>query len=148
MASTDTQAQGSYLGHPSPTVEDIESFPRIKTGIETTHDTTDPVLPEIKTDDDPFSGHRQEVNPFAENGVEKNEAVTSGSPTSPVDRRTSTDEWGEFVFYVLDAEKRWMLIRTRCSQDSSKPLSAEEGICLRDAWLERWSRRQELRARC
>jgi len=71
MASTDTRAQG----------------------LDTASTTTDPIIPDIKTSDGPFSGQRREVNPFAENGVSKTEVATSGSPTSPVDRRMSTDEW-------------------------------------------------------
>jgi len=38
---------------------------------------------------DPFSAHRGTVNPFPENG----DKAKADSPTSPVDRRTSTDEW-------------------------------------------------------
>jgi len=39
--------------------------------------------------DDPFQGQRGVVNPFPESG----DKAKADSPTSPVDRRTSTDEW-------------------------------------------------------
>jgi hypothetical protein len=84
MASTDPQApQGSYSpDHPSPTVETISSFPRIRTGVE---------KPTINIDssptktDGPIAGQRDAV----QNGGEK-----AASPTSPADRRLSADEWG------------------------------------------------------
>jgi len=52
----------------------------------------DPTTTETPTTNDPFAGQRQNANPFAENG-DKTEALAGSAPTSPVDRRTSTDEW-------------------------------------------------------
>lgn len=64
-------------------VEDIESFPRIQTGV-----AKNPSLQ--VTSGDPFANQRDTVNPFPQNG----DKVKADSPSSPVDRRTSTDEWG------------------------------------------------------
>lgn len=114
---TSQQAQGSYFhlsitpGSPrhTPTIENVESFPRIHTGVK-----IEPVQPasssletqpmgintqsgEIATDD-PFAAQRTEGNnPF---GDKKNDlgvvGLDSGSHTTnaaPVDRRMSK-EWG------------------------------------------------------
>jgi hypothetical protein len=86
MATTETATQGAYSppDSVSPMVEDIESFPRIHTGVEK--------APALNTD--PFAGQHETVNPFPQNG----DKAKADSPSSPVDRRTSTDEWGMFLF--------------------------------------------------
>ena len=97
--STDTPAQGAYtpFDSPSPMVEDIESFPRIHTGVGNSKPVNDTALSADATKaDDPFASQRDGANAFGANGADgKATGLAPSSPTLKDDRRLSSDEWGE-----------------------------------------------------
>lgn len=101
MAASVTQArnQGSYAlhGHPSPVVEDIESFPRINAGVESTPATGSVDFnnhTQGSTAQDPFASQRSGANDSFKDGMGAETApVQSNSPILK-ERRLSSDEWG------------------------------------------------------
>jgi hypothetical protein len=108
MATIAAAVAGAYdpsQPYPSPGIEDIESFPRIYTGVENTKRMdANPQITNTQTkSEDPFSSQRKPMSPVplkeavaGTNSATRSKDLPIGSP--PKDRKLSSDEWGRLCY--------------------------------------------------